>query len=86
MEGLLDIFIGYLRAERGASARTVDAYAADVTRWLLFLQKRGIREVQDVTRDEVTTHLRSLSQAGLAGRSQARHLAALRVFHRFLVT
>lgn len=85
MEGLLDIFIGYLRAERGASPKTVDAYAADVTRWLAFLHKRGVGDIDGATRDEVSTHLRALSHGGLSARSQARHLAAIRVFHRFLV-
>ena len=85
MEGLLDAFIGYLRAERGASPRTVDAYAADVTGWLRALERRGIRHIDGATRDDVTQYVQSLSRRGLSARSQARHLAAVRGFHRFLV-
>ncbi|MBX5484495.1 MAG: site-specific tyrosine recombinase XerD [Myxococcaceae bacterium] len=85
MEGLLDIFIGYLRAERGASPKTVDAYASDVTRWLEALRKKGITDVDAIRRDDVMAHMQALSRAGLSARSQARHLAAIRVFHRFLV-
>lgn len=85
MDGLLDIFIGYLRAERGASPKTVEAYGADVTRWLEALKRQGLSDIDEVGRDQVTAHLQSLSRSGLAARSQARHLAALRVFHRFLV-
>jgi integrase/recombinase XerD len=86
MEGLLDIFIGYLRAERGAAARTVEAYGADVAGWLAFLGKQGVGTVEQVTREQVVEHLQSLSLRGLSARSQARHLAAIRVFHRFLIT
>jgi integrase/recombinase XerD len=86
MDGLLDAFIGYLRAERGASPRTVDAYAADLTRWLRALERRGARDVDAIGREDVTAHLESLSRRGLSGRSQARHLAAMRSFHRFLVS
>lgn len=86
MDGLLDIFIGYLRAERGASPKTVDAYASDITRWLEFLKREGVTaDIDAATRDHVNAHLQALSRAGLAARSQARHLAAMRVFHRFLV-
>jgi integrase/recombinase XerD len=86
MEGLLDAFIGYLRAERGASPRTVDAYAADVMGWLRELERRGIRHIDAASRDDVTAYVQSLSRRGLSARSQARHLAAVRGFHRFLLT
>ena len=86
MDGLLDAFIGYLRAERGASPRTVDAYAADLNGWLRALQRRGVCEVDAISREDVTAHLESLSRRGLSARSQARHLAAMRSFHRFLVS
>src|SRR5215211_5236663 len=86
MEGLLDAFIGYLRAERGASPRTVDAYAADVMGWLRALERRGIRDIDSASRDDVTSYVQSLSRRGLSARSQARHLAAVRGFHRFLVS
>jgi integrase/recombinase XerD len=85
VEGLLDIFVGYLRAERGAAAKTVEAYASDVNRWLEALRERGVREADAIARDHVVDYIQSLSRGGLSARSQARHLASLRVFHRFLV-
>lgn len=85
MEGLLDAFIGYLRVERGASPRTVDAYAADLSGWLAALGRRGIADVDAASRDDVAAHLQSLSLRGLSARSQARHLASMRAFHRFLI-
>ena len=50
MQGLLDVFIGYLRAERGAAAKTVDAYAADITRWLTSLEKAGYTDIDQISR------------------------------------
>ncbi|MBI3183170.1 MAG: site-specific tyrosine recombinase XerD [Myxococcales bacterium] len=84
MEGLLDAFIGFMRAERGLSAKTVDAYGADLRRYLSELSRRGIAEIGRVTREDVLEHLAWLSRSGLSPRSQARHLAAIRSFHRFL--
>ncbi|MCA2980612.1 MAG: site-specific tyrosine recombinase XerD [Myxococcaceae bacterium] len=82
-DGLLDLYVTYLRAERNVAARTVDAYARDVRDWLDELGRRG-RGVDAATRDDVLEHLAWLRRKGLSPRSTARHLAALRGFHRFL--
>ncbi|MEN9797963.1 MAG: tyrosine recombinase XerD [Pseudomonadota bacterium] len=85
MEPLLDVFVGYLRAERGLSARTVDAYASDLVRYFNVLRHKGHVDLEAVKQADVLDHLSVLSRGGLSKRSQARHLAALRMFHRFCV-
>jgi integrase/recombinase XerD len=85
MEGLLDAFIAFIRAERGLSGKTVDAYAADLTVYFEDLRALGIPAVEQVKQEDVAEHLRRLGQRGLSRRSQARHLAAVRGFHRFLI-
>lgn len=80
---LLDHYVTFLRAERNLAPKTVDAYAMDVRAYLQDLAKRSI-EVEKVTREDVLEHLAKLGQNGLSPRSRARHLAALRGFHRFL--
>jgi integrase/recombinase XerD len=84
-DGLLDSYIGFLRAERGLSGKTVEAYAADLRAYFFFLEKRRVARIDRVGRQEITGHLEALRAGGLSGRSSARHLAALRGFHRFLV-
>ena len=79
---LLDHFVTYLRAERNLAALTVDAYAHDVREWLERLSKEG-RSVDAATREDVLEHLAFLARR-LSAKSRARHLAALRAFHRFL--
>jgi len=85
MEGLLDAFIAFMRAERGLSGKTVDAYAADLTVYFKDLRALGFHDVARVTKEDVLEHLKRLGQRGLSRRSQARHLAAVRGFHRFLI-
>lgn len=80
---LLDHYVTFLRAERNLAPKTVDAYAMDARAYLQDLHKRAI-EVEKVTREDVLEHLAKLGQQGLSPRSRARHLAALRGFHRFL--
>ena len=85
MEGMLDAFIAFIRAERGLSGKTVDAYAADINVYFEDLRSRGVSDVTQARQEDVSAHLASLGKRGLGKRSQARHLAALRGFHRFLV-
>jgi len=42
MEGLLDQFIAFIRAERGLSGKTVDAYAGDLTTYFEDLRALGL--------------------------------------------
>ncbi len=80
----LDLFVGYLRAERGLASRTVEAYAADLVEYLEGLASAGVGTPDGIGAAHVRQHLDALAARGLSSRSQARHLAALRVFHRFL--
>src|SRR5688572_10730353 len=85
MEHLRDAFIAYLRAERGLSGKTVDAYGADLARYGGYLTKARVSDADDVRQSHVEGHLDALAEQGLSPRSRARHLAAIRMFHRFLV-
>lgn len=80
---LLDHYVTYLRAERNLGGKTVDAYGLDLRDYLTELAARGV-EVERVTREDVLEHLAWLGAKGLSPRSRARHLAAIRGFHRFL--
>jgi integrase/recombinase XerD len=80
---LLDHFVTFLRAERNLAAKTVDAYALDVRTYLEHLAQRGVT-VEGAVREDVLEHLAFLGNQGLSPRSRARHLAALRGFHKFL--
>ncbi len=73
-------FVFYLRAERGASENTVDAYKRDVMQLLEWCKK----PVKNIERRDVENFLDALREAGLSPRSIARKLSSLRVFFRFL--
>jgi len=84
LEPYLDAFIAYLRSERGLSPRTVEAYARDLVEYLEALARAKVRAPRAVWQEHVRGHLATLGRR-LSARSQARHLAAIRMFHRFLV-
>jgi integrase/recombinase XerD len=85
LEPLIDLYLDFLRTERGLSRNTLEAYGHDLRDWLEFLAHAGIAESDEVRPQHLREHLAALVRKGLSHRSQARHLAALRGLHLFLV-
>jgi integrase/recombinase XerD len=79
----LEAFLEMMAAERGAAGNTIEAYRRDLERFGAVLARRG-RSVAACDGDDLRAYLAELSRAGLAPASIARHLSALRQFHRFL--
>lgn len=85
LDPLLDLFLGYVRVERGLAPKTIDAYGEDLRDYLDDLHRQGIAEADAIEPAHIRAHLSRLAARGLGPRSQARHLAAIRMFHRFLL-
>jgi integrase/recombinase XerD len=80
----LDQFMQASVFESGLADRTLSAYSADIGAYLAFLDSVGIRDPGAIARNHVLDHLILLRREGLSARSAARHLSAIRRFHRFL--
>jgi len=78
LDALCDDFLRHCRVDRGLSPRTVTAYASDVGRFVDHLEASGVVDPADVRREHVTTFTHRLEADGLAARSRARVLSALR--------
>ena len=84
LDRALDRFLESAVFEDGLSERTLAAYGADLRTYLAGLAESGVERAGDVVREDITDHLLALGASGLAARSVARHLTAIRRFHRFL--
>ena len=82
-ENALDLYLGHLRVERQLSGHTLDAYGRDLTAFLRWLEKGGVRDLAGVDRGRLTAYFLELA-GRLAPRSRARVLSAIRAFFRFL--
>jgi integrase/recombinase XerD len=71
--------------ERGLSRNTLASYRRDLDRYAERLAAAGIDDLAQVRPSDVTGHLASLRDGGLASSSAARAISAVRGLHRFAV-
>ncbi|MEZ4472087.1 MAG: site-specific tyrosine recombinase XerD [bacterium] len=82
-DAAVDAFLAWLTVERRLSRNTVDAYRRDLAGFReIFGIGRGLGEVDEI---EVRRWLAERARAGIAPRTQARGLVALRAFFGYLV-
>ena len=77
-------FLSYLRVERGLSSNTLLAYRRDLSKLTLFALSRG-KDIFSLEADDLAHFMRSLHDQGLAPKSIARTLVAVRGFYKFLI-
>jgi len=84
MDRHIEAFLEMLVAERGAALNTRLAYEADLTDFSEFAAARGQAPAR-ADAAVLQAYMASLARVGLAARTAARRLSALRQFHRFLL-
>jgi integrase/recombinase XerD len=85
MDILIDQFLNYLLVEKGLAQKTLEAYSRDIIRYRNFLAENKLTAFSEEDTPLILKHLILLRKAGLAARSRARHLVAIRGLYRFLV-
>ena len=80
---LVESFLESMAVERGAAAATLDGYGRDLADWLGHLVRAG-RDPISARAEDVARHMAELAGRGFEATTQARHLSAIRQFHRFL--
>ncbi len=81
----VDGFIDHLAAERRQSPHTCRNYQRDLLRFHQFLATQSCHGWAEVDHTRLRRYVAFLSEAGLAGRSIARHLSAIRRFYHYLL-
>lgn len=94
MQEVFDSYVNYLRAEQNVSDNTVRIYTGDLMGnfavgeekgFFQFLKQKGVRSLRDVDRDMLREYVGWLMDLGIAKRSIARKLSAVRSFYRYLL-
>lgn len=79
-------YLNYVSVERGCSRNTVLAYGRDLRNYLARLKEEGVTRPEQITRERIEGHIRSLRESGLAISSVERAVSAIKGFHRFMVS
>lgn len=79
----LDAFLEMLAAERGAATNTLDSYRADLLDFSAFLGNGNT--LSGAGAAEIARYMQWLGASGMAARTQARRLSALKQFFLFLL-
>jgi integrase/recombinase XerD len=80
----VEAFLEMMAAERGASRHTLDAYWRDLDDFAGFAASRGL-SVESADSETLRGFLSDMADRGLAPRTAARRLSALRQFFHFLM-
>jgi len=84
MNALVEQFLDYLSLERGLSVNTHKAYADDLARFVRFLESKGVKSFNAVTRKQLLDYLMAEKDRGLRVNSISRRLVAIKIFFRYL--
>lgn len=75
----------FLALEKNAARNTLASYRLDIARYLGFLERNNIRDLNQVRDIHLSGFLGTLQKEGLAPRSITRACSAVRGFHKFLL-
>jgi integrase/recombinase XerD len=81
----LELYINFLRIERGLSTNSIEAYRRDLQKLQHYLEPQKLTLLR-VAPTHLYAFLRELGEAGLERSSITRIISALRGFYRFLLT
>jgi integrase/recombinase XerD len=81
---MIDAYLDHLRVERRLADHTLESYARDLAALVRFAAGREV-ELEALDRAALEAFVRQQMSAGLAPRSVARSVAAIRGYYRFLV-
>lgn len=83
VEDLKEDFAAYLLLERGLSPNTAKSYSIDTAHLLDFLERQQL-SIPEITEEDLHKLLATLRDIGISPRSQARLIAGMRSFFKFL--
>lgn len=81
----IELYLNFLRIERGLAANSLDAYSRDLAKFEMFLAVLHRNTTQAASSD-LQKFLRGLGEAGLERTSVVRIISSLRGYYRFLLT
>jgi integrase/recombinase XerD len=81
---LLESFFTYLSVEKGLSKNTLNSYAADLKRYVLFLKERE-KDISSAIRSDIIDFNEALRNNGYSVPSICRYLSSIKAVYKYLL-
>ncbi|MBI5847116.1 MAG: site-specific tyrosine recombinase XerD [Nitrospirae bacterium] len=81
---LLDLFLTFLSVEKGLSRNTVNAYATDLKKYLLFTKQQG-REALTADKSDILNFLELLRSDSYSISTVCRYISSIKALYKFLL-
>lgn len=81
---MLDLFLTYLSVEKGLSRNTVNAYATDLKKYLLFMKEKN-REAVNADKSDILNFLEFLRSDGYTISTVCRYISSIKALYKFLL-
>ncbi len=85
---LSENYIHYLSIEKGLANNSIEAYLRDISRFFVFINddlKMDINKIESISKEHLLKYFKQINIAGLSKRTQARYIASLKSYFRFLI-
>ena len=81
----IDAFILYLHNMKKTSENTEMSYRRDLYKVQVFMENRGIGDVNDITKNDLNAYVESMEAQKFAAATISRNIASLKAFFHYLV-
>ncbi len=81
----IDAFILYLHNMKKTSENTEMSYRRDLFKVQVFMENRGIGDVDGITKADLDAYVKSMEDAKFAAATISRNIASLKAFYHYLV-
>lgn len=85
MDELIDDYERYLLIDQGKSQNTIQSYMRDLKKFVTFINKQELVEINNINKDTIQLYIISLNKAGFAASTTNRMISTLKNFFHYLI-
>ncbi|MCM1261890.1 MAG: site-specific tyrosine recombinase XerD [Butyrivibrio sp.] len=85
MEKEINSFISYLHNIKKTSNNTELSYKRDLEKLQHFMYEKGIKDIKDVTEQDMASYMQYLEEGNFANATISRNIASLKAFYHYLL-
>jgi len=85
MNSFLKDYLALLKVEKNLTKNTISSYKNDLDVFLKYMEDIGIKDLSEISSENISTFFMSLKNLGLNERSSARYFSSIRGFFKYLI-